>query len=403
MLIGEILEKSARNYPDKEALIQEGCRLTYRQLNERVNRLANRLFDLGVKKGDRIAILSKNSVRYMELYFAIARVGGITVPINWRLKKDELVYILKDSIPRVLFFSKEYASMVKGLKGELKTISHYILIDSNADWTLSFEDMVKEGRPETPDMNLAVDDIAIQFYTGGTTARPKGVLWSHRTVHYHCLHACLGWEFSPDMVMLVLLPVFHQTGAHTLAVHYIGGTAVVLPEFDVETVLKNIEKERITHMIMVPTTIIMLVEHPDVGKYDLSSLRMLQYGGSPMYVKPLGKALRVLKCGFSQSYGMTEAPLVTRLTPDDHIVEGSEKKSNGFTPLEDLCTMWPESRLSIRMTMKLTWGKTARLPSNCRAGCSATGDFRKRRHRRYEMDGSIPEILAILTKTVTSI
>ncbi len=326
MLIGEILEKSARNYSDKEALIQEDLRLTYRQLNERVNRLANRLFELGLKKGDRIAILAKNSVHYMELFFAIGRLGGIVVPINWRLEKDELTYILKDSIPNALFFTDEFAAMVQGLKGELETIRHYILIDGKRDWALSFEDLVREGASEAPEVDLSVDDIAIQFYTGGTTARPKGVLWSHRTVHYHCLHACLGWDFSTDMVMLVLLPLFHQTGAHTLAVHYIGGTAVVLPKFDVQTILKTIEKERITYTLMVPTTIIMLVEHPDVGKYDLSSLKRLQYGGSPMYVKPLEKALRVLKCDFSQSYGMTEAPLVTRLTPDDHIVSGSEKK-----------------------------------------------------------------------------
>jgi long-chain acyl-CoA synthetase len=326
MLIGEILEKSAWSYPKKEAVVGKEMRLTYEQLNERVNRLANSLLELGLKEGERIAILSKNSVHYMELYFAIGKAGGISVPMNWRFRKDELSYILTDSVPKAIFFSSEYLSLIDSLREELKTIVHYILIDGKANWTISFDDLIQNGEPHSPEVDIALDDIAFQFYTSGTTARPKGTLWSHRTAHYNCLNACLEWSYTRDTILLAVLPLFHNMGPLAIAGAYIGGTSVILREFEVEKTLETIEKERVTFLIMVPTMIIMMIEHPDIRKYDTSSLRLILYGGAPMPVKPLQKAMEILKCGFHQSFGMTELNAICGLKPEDHIMDGSEAK-----------------------------------------------------------------------------
>ena len=325
MLVGDILEKSAWVNPNKTAWVGEGIRLTFAESNERTNRVANSLLEMGLRKGDRIALLAKNSVQYMELYFAIAKLGGVAVPVNWRLNKDELIYILRDSGPKAIFYSEEFSTLVEGLKAEIASVAESIQIDGNTN-TLSYDQLVERGSPKRLAIDLRVDDVAIQFYTGGTTARPKGVLWSHRGIHYNCLNVSLGWNLSANTVTLVVLPLFHQAGAHTIADTFMGSTCVILPEFAALKVLSTIEKERITRVIMVPTTIVMLIEHPDREKYDLSSLRSIQYGGAPMPVRPLKKALEVLNCGFSQSYGMTEAPILTRLSPDDHIVGDSPLK-----------------------------------------------------------------------------
>jgi long-chain acyl-CoA synthetase len=298
---------------------------TWEEIGQRVARLGGALRGLGVGEGDRVAILSRNSDRYYEYYFAVPWAGAVFVPINTRLAPAEIAYWLNDSDSSVLFVDDPFLAPLAEIADRLAAVRTRIYVGEGAPPAgfVAYEQLIQASAP-TEASPRGGDDLAGLFYTGGTTGRSKGVMLSHRGLTLNPLQAQPVLQYNPDDVFLHAAPMFHLAdGFFCLAAATIGARNVFLPAFHPLQVLETIQRERITLALLVPTMINMVVQHPHLRHYDLSSLHRVFYGGSPMPEALLRRAMGLLPhATFVQGYGQTEAsPLLTLLGPEHHTNE----------------------------------------------------------------------------------
>ncbi len=181
LLLGEMMARNSRKFPHKEALVYGDTRLNYAQLNARINRLAHALLDLGIKKGEKVAILAFNCNQFMEAYFALAKIGGVAVPINFRLHPEEMTYILNQSDAKALIMGEAFVDVAKGIQKDLPQVGHYISIgDKPVDGMLNFESWIAKYPDDEPLVLVDEDDPLFIMYTAGTTGRPKGAVITHK-------------------------------------------------------------------------------------------------------------------------------------------------------------------------------------------------------------------------------
>lgn len=329
MLLGSLLTRNARRYPNKEGLIYKERRFTFAQLNERVNRMVDSLKRLGLVHGDHIAILAQNCNELMEMYFVAAKGGFVLVPLNYRLSPSELTYLINHSESIALFFEEEYEEMVNvSIKKNLKTVINYIIIGDEEPGMLNYEKLIQGGIDTEEDVNdFNENDLLCIIYTGGTTGLPKGVMLSHKNLLASALDCVLSMDVRSQDKSVYVLPLFHVSNWTIFGHMYMGATNIIIRKWDPEAVLKTIESEQATHINMVPTMVVMLLEAPGLNKYDTSTLRTISYAGSPMPVEVLKRGLKKFGSRFFQVYGLTEAsPLVTYLPKEDHVLEGDENR-----------------------------------------------------------------------------
>lgn len=319
MNIGKIPAKTARLTPQREALIDipNDRRMTFGELDQRVRRLANGLLEQdGVRKGDRVAVLSKNCIEYMELYFACARIGLVVQPLNWRLGNDELGRIILDGEPRVLACSREYRSTVEALQDRIKVPS---ILTFGPDSDGSYEAVIS-GAPDTePAVSDQVggDDPALILYTGGTTGESKGALHTHRTLFSGMINQTVAERVVPTDVHMLTGQMFHIPVG--LAFNYMAhGCPVVLINFEAKLALEVIEKERVSTFLGITTMLNWMMAVDNFADYDLSSLRNIQYGGGPMPHSVVKAALDTFPCTIIQGYGQTEGMTMSFLSQEDH-------------------------------------------------------------------------------------
>jgi long-chain acyl-CoA synthetase len=323
--VSQCVRRAVQTRPNGLATSFEGRRRTWTEFQARVARLAGGLGGLGLSRGGRVAILALNSDRYLELLFAVPWSGGAVVPINTRLAPPEIDYILADSGTEILAVDGAFAAMlpripsVVGLKAVVAFDAAAMAAGRSA-----FEALIDAAAP-APDAGREGRDLAGIFYTGGTTGRAKGVMLSHDNLIANALNAIAGFSIDEDTVYLHSGPMFHLAdGASSFAVTMCGGVHAFVARFDPLPVLQAIQAERVTFGIMVPTMLNMLVNHPDVTKYDLSSWRRCGYGASPMPEAILLRAMELMpKILFQHAYGMTElSPIATLLPPRYNTVSG---------------------------------------------------------------------------------
>lgn len=327
MSVGNVLRRSAFNFPDKPALIFGDERLNYAELNRRVNCVANSLLKMGLKKGDRVAVLLHNCPEFIEIYFACAKSGGIFVPINNLLRPKELLQIFDYLKPRFLFFDKDFTEVVLSSDPELRSIEFPVALHRESADFRQYHDLVDRGEGTEPNVTVSDNDIGSIFLTSGTTGRPKGAMRTHRHDLINMMSSALEVGVKHDDRALFLFPLYHITFADNLRHILMANTIVIKREggFDPEGVLRILSKERITACQFVPTMINSMLQVDNPEKYDLSRFRVLMYAASPMPVELLKKALKRFKCQFFQLYGQTETgPCTTALRPEDHVLEGSE-------------------------------------------------------------------------------
>jgi len=315
--IGYWSEKNGKLYRDKKALICGQRYVTYGQMDERVDRLANALAERGLRKGDRVAALLLNSIEYVELLFACAKKGYVLVPLNFRLAVPELAFILNDCTPRALFYDPFFKKPANELPDRVHSLKFQVA--SSILGTGEYDDMISAAA-QTPalDPDVGGDDDVLIMYTAGTTGRAKGVVLTHNNCFFQTIN---GWALgnSPAAVTLVVLPLFHVGGLNgsvTPMIH-IGATTVLVPKFDPGEVLQIVEREGVHGIMAVPTVYQMLAEHPDFKTRDLSTLGLLISGGAPL---PMALIETWHSRGFEmrQGYGLTEAsPGVTGMGPGD--------------------------------------------------------------------------------------
>ena len=324
--IADVLRLNAKYYPNKKAVIDSPKEFTWKEIDIRVNCLANALIGQGCKKGDRVAILAYNSSEYIETIFACAKAGLIFVPLNFRLSAREIKYILKDSTPVTMVFGDEFADVISEFRTGFTL--NCICIGKDRDWATEYESLIKSSPSEEPPIGLVSEnDPAEIFYTSGTTGLAKGVVHSHRARLQGALTCVIDGEVNFEDVYLLNVPgLGHAAGwVWTLATAYVGATIVIskLRGFDPETILKTIQEYSITTLQMVPITIMELIEFSDIRKYDISSLRMIFYATAPMPPGPLKKAIDIFGNIFMQPYGLTETgPNVTCLRKKEHSIGG---------------------------------------------------------------------------------
>jgi acyl-CoA synthetase (AMP-forming)/AMP-acid ligase II len=328
MNTAEFLTISASIVPEREALVCDGTRLTYRQVQERVNRLANALADLGVERGSKVAIMALNSPQYIETYYACAKLGATFVPLNYRAKREELTYMVNNSDASVFFVGERYLELTAAIRPELRGIRHYICYDARPQAMQNYEDLLAKYEPEEVFVDVDDSDPTVLMYTSGTTALPKGVVLTYLSLSVYVTNTVEPANPETHDVMLLSVPVYHVAGATAIMSSIWGGrTVVVLPQFEPHAWLEAVQREKVTHTFVVPTMLKRIMDEPDFDQYDLSSLRLLAYGAAPMPYEVIRKAVEVFECGLMNAYGQTESTsTITYLGPEDHIIEGSEEE-----------------------------------------------------------------------------
>lgn len=315
----DILRCHGEGRPDCIATVFEGRATSYAQLRDRALGLASSLAE-EVKPGDRIGYLGKNSDDYFVLLFALARIGAVLVPLNWRLAEDELAFIVEDSAMRALYCDEEFEDTARSLAGrariDAERLDRAVAVPAepraDASPDLAGLPMPRPG------------DVVFQVYTSGTTGRPKGAMLTHQNLlalRAPGYRAGLGWFPRPDSTVAVVLPVAHIAGtAYAVFGFYAGAKAVLLREFDPGEVLALIARERVSNILLAPAAMQLVMEHPEAGRSDLSSLEVITYGAAPIPEALLRDALELFRCDFVQMYGMSEAAGgVVALQPDDHL------------------------------------------------------------------------------------
>ncbi len=269
----EFLTISSLIVPDRLAMIFEEKRITYVQLQDRVNRLANALADLGVGEGDRVSMLHVNCNEQIEAYFAVAKLDAVYVPINFRARADEITYMMNDSSPKVLFLGERYIDMIRECEGQLESVEHFIVLEGTSDGWSSYDALIESAGAEERYPTGDEDDLTILMFTAGTTGSPKGVMLTHESFSSYILSNVTPADPDVEDRNILTVPLYHIAGIQAvMAAIYGGRTLIIQRQFEPKEWMTLVEKERANRAMMVPTMLKMLMDHPEFHQHDLSSL-----------------------------------------------------------------------------------------------------------------------------------
>jgi long-chain acyl-CoA synthetase len=306
----DIIYRNALLYSESEVFIYGKERITFAQFNRRVNRLIHALDSMGVKKGDGIGILSWNCLEYTDVYGAAMKGGLIISPFNPRLQANELEYLVNYSEIRALFVGREFSEMVSQLRPRFPEVKNYISLETYAPGMISHHDLLGANSEEEPDVQVKEEDPFLIIYTSGTTGTPRGALYTHGRNIENTRTKVLQIGVEPGDKHIMILPLFHIGGySHFWAFFYIGGSNVIMSQrsFDPVSTLKAIQDERATDLHIVPTHLVTMLTLPNIGQYDLRSLKRIWYAASPMPTELLRKGMERFGPIFMQGYGQSES------------------------------------------------------------------------------------------------
>ncbi|HEY3700959.1 MAG TPA: class I adenylate-forming enzyme family protein, partial [Acidimicrobiales bacterium] len=281
---------------DRVGFHDEDYHATWATHGDRVLRLASAMHDeLGLRQGDRFAVLAVNSHRYLELFHAGFLGAGVINPLNLRLAAKELAFILNDSGTEVIFTDWLFSGLLEQARPELEHLRQVVLLgEGDAPHDVSYEDLIEAGKPEVPP-EPEEDDPAVLMYTGGTTGLPKGVVLSQRAEMLNLYHVAIAIGLGEDRVYLHQTPMFHAASmAAILGIPASGGVSVFVPLFKPDHVLEVIERYHVNQTVMVPTMIAMLLDDPNFSPERVASLKTLTYGASPMPAALLKRVFEAL-------------------------------------------------------------------------------------------------------------
>jgi len=326
MNVGRFLADAAERDPAKPAFVWGDEVLSYGQVNARSESLAGALRRLGLGNGDRVGLLMPNCPQLPESMFATWKAGGCVVPLNARFRSEEIVYHLADARARMVIFSEEYRDVMATVRDRAPSVERFICAGAPLSGQPAYDELAVEGPGPGEGADVTDEDLAWLFYTSGTTGRPKGAMLTHGALTF----VSVGWvadlmSLEPEDVGIHAAPLTHGAGFHALALTMKGATQVLLrpPRFNPENFCAVVQRHRVTNAWLVPTQIKMLLNYEELEKWDLSSLKWIVYGGSPMYVEDLKEALRRIGPVFVQLYGQGETPMTaTYLRREDHMTEG---------------------------------------------------------------------------------
>jgi acyl-CoA synthetase (AMP-forming)/AMP-acid ligase II len=325
MVIGDLAVQCARRYPKKDAFLFEGRRQTFFEFNERVNKLSSSLLNLGLKPGSKVAVLSKNNPEMIEICFAAAKTAMVYVPLNFRLVPVELKFVINDAEVDILFVGDAFKTEIETIRGEI-SVPHVIQMDGE------YEPLVASGQAGEPAIGVEPGDTFAIFYTSGTTGGPKGVILSHDNFLSGVVNNVIAYKLGPSDVCLHVQPFYHTMQKNmVLCQFYVGGTNVIMNNFDGHEFWKSVERDGITHMTLVYTGLVMILDALEEGNYSIGTLKSYAVGGQTTPLPILQRAVRLLGPDVVfVVYGLTEAsPLLTYLPKEDVALAGVGLKRLG--------------------------------------------------------------------------
>ena len=318
----DIIYRNALLYPDQEAFVYGDTRITFSEFNTRVNKLIRALYEMGVRKGDVLGILSWNCLEYADVYGAAMKGGFIASPFSPRLQTNELDYLINYSEANTLFVGPELLEVANSLRGRLPKVRNFISFEGSASSMTAYDDLLASQQGQEPDVQVDEDDPVCIIYTSGTTGVPRGALYTQRRFMEDSKTLVIDMGLQPGDKRVQITPLFHVAGnTHFRSSLYTAGCNIILKFFDPAATLQIIQDERATHMDFVPTHLVAMLNLPDLNKYDISSMKFLWYGGSPMPFEVLKKGMKVFGPIFAQGYGQSESgPAISHLSREDHNV-----------------------------------------------------------------------------------
>jgi long-chain acyl-CoA synthetase len=324
----DIVYRQSLLRPDKVAYIYGKEQLTYARFNAKVNRLVHALKKLGVHKGEPIGLLSWNCLDYAIIYGAAMKGGYIISRFNPRLQAEELDYLINYSEVKTLFVGLELVSVTESLRSKIPSIKNYISMETKVPGMMYMHDLMDASPDDEPYVNVEEDDGFFIIYTSGTTGVPRGAVYSHRNAWDDARTYIINLSIQPDDKHIQVSPMFHIAGDTMVrSILYMGGCNIILKSFDPAAVLQLVQMHNATHLSIVPTHLVAMLALPEVKKYDVSSLKFIWYGGSPMPVEVLKRGLETFGPIFGQGYGQSESgPAICHLSKEDHNVLGKPEE-----------------------------------------------------------------------------
>lgn len=322
LLVNDFLDRAARAYATKTAVVDGAMRLTYADVQERVNRLANALSQRGVQPGDRVCILSPNSHYFLESFYATSAIGAILVPLNYRLVAADHEYILDHAGVKVVLADWEYVAVIDDIRPRLTAVEHWIVAGGGGDPPAGWEDwdhvVTAAAATAPPPIELDEDDVVSINYTSGTTARPKGVMLTHRNCYLNAYNLIAHLGIRHDDVELWTLPMFHCNGwGGVYALTGMGGTHVILRAIDGKAIFDLIEREGVTFACMAPAVLRTVLDYPGKDQHRIATRPRFTVAGAPPPAAFVERLERELGWSFLEIYGLTEtSPLLTVNHPD---------------------------------------------------------------------------------------
>jgi len=322
MNLGRYISRSACHFRTSTALIFEDKKLTYEELDRRTNRLAQGFSALGLKMGDRVAIQSWNRPEIVETEVACYKAGFVRIPINARLSAAEAVEIINNAEVSAFITDGKHGKAILSQELAMNTVKQFICLDEPLEGKIHYETLLAKSSDVPPEVEVEPDDLAVLTYSSGTTGKLKGIMQSYGNRLAMIRKALMFPEvrLKPGDIFVHVGPITHASGMLLMPVMFAGACNVIIGRFDVQALLETIQRERGNYTMLVPAMIHMILAHPDIRQYDLSSLNGIFYGAAPISPAVVEQAIALFGPILSQGYGMSETTsFVSILTASEHV------------------------------------------------------------------------------------
>ncbi|NHN37276.1 AMP-binding protein [Pseudomaricurvus alcaniphilus] len=329
--LADTLEDNATRFASQPAYLMQDQSITHRQLLERAKRIASASEKAGLRRQDRVGILSMNSLPYGEVVAACQWSGLILSTVNFRLAGPEISHILLDSGPRILFFEAQYAELIEGIREQTTSIEQYICLDGAVSWATPYEEFIATGDPEGSSYRAREEDIAALIYTGGTTGKPKGCILGQREMRLGAQTMSIETRSGPEDRILLVMPLFHIGAlAMGMGIHFRGGTVVLHRQFEPAALLQAVNDDGVTILHLAPTLVQLVLDQPNINAIDFSKLHTIVYSAAAMPLPLLQRGMELLGPIFINLYGQTEV-FSSGLLREQHRPNGSEREKRWLT------------------------------------------------------------------------
>lgn len=324
MNIGNVhsaLRVHARNKPNDVAVVYYDQSLTFLELHHRVNALANSLIEIGIRKGDHVALYMRNRIEMMEILYAISTVGAVSVPINYMVEDSSLAELINKADTKYIFVETEQLIKFEKIMPQLDVINRETMIAVGAqskDTFIQYEELMQNGSVVEPEVKVNSSDLFAILFSSGTTSSPKGIMITHEKHIYRLLRSATDFNTSSQDILLISVPIYHAVGfGYIFRPAFTGTKVVITREFEPERVLQLIEEQKISQAFFVPTQYKLLLQVPAFDQYDMTSLRLLISAGSPLSKELKGTIIEKFGCGLSEFFGSSETGSYIILHPKD--------------------------------------------------------------------------------------